>query len=181
MHAFLITYLISFDNPPSELLEGVFLILHCFLFCIYLYVSGPAMARGPLAPGPKGGQSSPRRRRPAGCEACCACGSITACGGASDSWSNWQWGGSTGPRSSGHCRRWASWWAAPLPPLDGGGASCDCAASCLLCGCSACLPLARFSLQIGLGQLRAPQAASRGETFPPGNGSWRRSTRHPID
>ena len=34
---------------------------------------GPAMARGPLAPGLKGGQSSPRRRRPAGWEACCAC------------------------------------------------------------------------------------------------------------
>ena len=95
-----------------------------------LFISGPAMARGPLAPGPKGGQSSPRCRRPAGCEACCARGKPHSLRRRSDSWSSWQWGGSTGPRSAGHCCRRASWWAAPLPPLDGGGASCDCAACC---------------------------------------------------
>ena len=128
-----------------------------------------SITRVPLAPGPKGGQSSPRRRRPATCEACCARGSITACGGASDWWLHLKWGAAAGVRMGGHCRRWSSWWAAPLPPLDGGGASCDCAASCLLCGCSACLPLARFSLQIGAGLLRAAQEGSRGEVFPPGN------------
>ena len=51
----------------------------------------PAMTRVPLAPGPKGGQSSSRRRRPATCEACCARGSITACG-ASDWWLHLKWG-----------------------------------------------------------------------------------------
>ena len=45
-----------------------------------------AITRVPLAPGPKGGQSSPRRRRPATCEACCARGWTTACAGASDWW-----------------------------------------------------------------------------------------------
>ena len=51
----------------------------------------------------------------------------------------------------------------------------------LLCSVFSLRACALVCLRLGLGQLRAPQAASRGEAFPPGNGSWRRSTRRPID
>ena len=70
-----------------------------------LGILAPAMTRAPLAPGPKVGQSPARRRRPAGCEACCARGSLTTCGGASGWRPHLKWGAAAGVRIAGHCRR----------------------------------------------------------------------------